>query len=134
MPPHRYVQGWGALSLAVGAVLVGTAAQCSPGPDRPSDPAPDPTTVVSVDGCGAGGLCSALRHTVLRHTVVLGGDGPVLTGDPVTLDEPPLSGPVELALRTNLSWPAWLRGSALAASTTGTPSPGPAATVLRPAL
>ncbi|MFE0648692.1 Ig-like domain-containing protein [Streptomyces sp. NPDC059534] len=94
MSSRRYVRGWGALSLAVGAVLVGTAAQSSTGRDTRPRAAPDPTAIVTVDGCSAdGGLCS-----VPRHTAVLTG-GPVLTGDPFLLDTR-VSGPVEIALRT----------------------------------
>ncbi|MER6096014.1 Ig-like domain-containing protein [Streptomyces sp. NPDC001728] len=94
MSSRRYVRGWAALSFAVGAVLVGTAAQSPPsGPDAPPAAGPSATAVVSVGGCAAGGLCSAPRHTL-----ALGG-GPVLTGRPFTLD-PRMSGPVELALRT----------------------------------
>ncbi|KQX46352.1 MULTISPECIES: Ig-like domain-containing protein [unclassified Streptomyces] len=94
MSSRGYVRGWGALSLAVGAVLVATAAQSPPsGPDAALEAGP-PDAVVSVDGCAAAqGLCTAPRRTV-----VLGG-GPVLTARPFTLD-PRASGPVELALRT----------------------------------
>ncbi|MFF5711775.1 Ig-like domain-containing protein [Streptomyces sp. NPDC012756] len=97
MPSRRYARGWGALSLAVGAVLVSTAAQT---PDEDSErghrasASRDATVVVAVDGCVAGGgLCSAPRHAI-----VLGG-GRVLTGRPFTLG-PRATGPVELALRT----------------------------------
>ncbi|MFF0479111.1 Ig-like domain-containing protein [Streptomyces sp. NPDC004284] len=96
MSSRRYARGWGALSLAVGAVLVSTAAQ-SPDPDSEDERwaagARDSTAVVSVDGCAGGGLCTAPRHAVL-----LGG-GRVLTGRPFTLG-PEASGLVELALRT----------------------------------
>ncbi|WP_026057871.1 L,D-transpeptidase [Streptomyces sp. SS] len=93
MSSRRYVRGWGALSLAVGAVLVGTAAQAPASRERPAA-ALDPTAVVTVDGCSAGGgLCS-----VPWHTVALTG-GPVLTGAPFALDAG-ASGPVELELRT----------------------------------
>ncbi|MER5965319.1 Ig-like domain-containing protein [Streptomyces sp. NPDC002057] len=92
MSSRRYVRGWGALSLAAGTVLVGTAAQSPAQPDVRPATAPDSTAVVTVDGCPVG-LCSAARHTV-----VLSG-GPVLTARPFTLD-PRASGPVELALRT----------------------------------
>ncbi|MFC9593573.1 Ig-like domain-containing protein [Streptomyces sp. NPDC056944] len=97
MSSRRSARGWGALSLAVGAVLVSTAAQS---PDRDAEreqwgaAALDVGAVVSVDGCAAAdGLCSAPAHAV-----VLGGDR-VLTGRPFTLD-PKASGPVELVLRT----------------------------------
>ncbi|MFB7408430.1 Ig-like domain-containing protein [Streptomyces sp. NPDC056202] len=91
---HRHVRGWGALSLAVGAVLVSTAAQSPTDHDRRSFAAPEPTALVMVDGCSAaGGLCSAPRHTVeLRG-------GRVLTGEAFTLGDD-VSGPVELVLRT----------------------------------
>ncbi|MEV4428130.1 Ig-like domain-containing protein [Streptomyces sp. R-07] len=96
MSSRRYARGWGALSLAVGAVLVSTAAQ-SPDPDPERErrsAARDSTTVVSVDGCvAAGSLCTAPRHAV-----ALGGDR-VLTGPPFALG-PKESGHVELALRT----------------------------------
>ncbi|MFI2736706.1 Ig-like domain-containing protein [Streptomyces sp. NPDC018711] len=96
MSSRRYARGWGALSLAVGAVLVSTAAQ-SPGRDSEDEhrapAARGSTAVVSVDGCAGGGLCTAPRHAV-----VLGGDR-VLTGRPFTLG-PEASGRVELALRT----------------------------------
>ncbi|MFH9727722.1 Ig-like domain-containing protein [Streptomyces sp. NPDC017254] len=82
------------MSLAVGAVLVSTAAQSPTEPDARTTAGPEPATVVTVDGCTTvGGLCSAPRHTV-----VLDG-APVLTGRPFTLG-PRASGPVELALRT----------------------------------
>ncbi|WP_030690166.1 Ig-like domain-containing protein [Streptomyces globisporus] len=97
MSSRRYARGWGALSLAVGAVLVSTAAQS---PDRDSEgerraAASRPATaVVTVDGCAAGGgLCSDPRHSV-----VLGG-ARVLTGRPFVIG-PKATGPVELALRT----------------------------------
>ncbi|WP_367823860.1 L,D-transpeptidase [Streptomyces sp. LMG1-1-1.1] len=94
MSSRRYVRGWGALSLAVGAVLVGTAAQAPPVRDAGPLIAPDPGAVVTVDGCvTAGGICS-----VPRHTVALSG-GPVLTAAPVALDAR-ASGPVELTLRS----------------------------------
>ncbi|MFI6417080.1 Ig-like domain-containing protein [Streptomyces sp. NPDC050842] len=94
MSSRRYVRGWGALSLAVGVVLVATAAQSPPGPDRLPAAAPDSTTVVTVDGCGTGGgLCSAPLHTV-----ALSG-GRTLTGHPVALGAQ-AEGPVALLLRT----------------------------------
>ncbi|WP_030552283.1 L,D-transpeptidase [Streptomyces exfoliatus] len=101
MSSRRSARGWRALSLAVGAVLVSTAAhsahsaESAAGSDRRAGAAAlESTAVVSVDGCGAvGGLCSAPRRTL-----VLTG-GTVLTGQPVTLG-PEASGPVELALRT----------------------------------
>ncbi|MGA5192801.1 Ig-like domain-containing protein [Streptomyces exfoliatus] len=98
MSSRRSVRGWRALSLAVGAVLVSTAAQSAEsaaGFDRRSATAAlDSTAVVSVDACGAvGGLCSTPGRTL-----VLTG-GTALTGDPVTLGSE-ASGPVELALRT----------------------------------
>ncbi|MFJ5829246.1 Ig-like domain-containing protein [Streptomyces sp. NPDC093089] len=94
MSSRRYTRGWGALSLAVGAVLVGTAAQAPPGREPGPRSAPDPGAVVTVDGCvTAGGICS-----VPRRTIALSG-GPVLTADPVALDAR-VAGPVELTLRT----------------------------------
>ncbi|MFF7847521.1 Ig-like domain-containing protein [Streptomyces sp. NPDC007910] len=114
MSSRRYARGWSALSLAVGAVLAGTAAPSPAGPDAAGDadrdvPAasvPDavPPTVVSVDGCpGGGGPCAGLRRTVPLRAGAGGGSGPgsvpVLTGTPFTLDAK-ASGPVELALRT----------------------------------
>ncbi|MGW4700283.1 Ig-like domain-containing protein [Streptomyces sp. NPDC004285] len=97
MTSRRSARGWGALSLAVGAVLVSTAAQ-SPDRDAARErwgaASQDVGAVVSVDGCAAAdGLCSAPPHAV-----VLGGDR-VLTGRPFTLG-PEASGPVELVLRT----------------------------------
>ncbi|MEU3481875.1 Ig-like domain-containing protein [Streptomyces sp. NPDC033753] len=94
MSSRRYVRGWGALSLAVGAVLVGTAAQPPAGQGKVPTGAPDPTAVVAVDGCVTGGLCSALRHTV-----ALSG-GRTLRGHTVTLDAR-AAGPVTLLLRTS---------------------------------
>lgn len=90
---RRYVRGWGALSLAVGAVLVGTAAQSPTGPDALPAGASDSMTVVSLDGCPTDGLCSAPRHTV-----ALSG-GRTLTGRPVMLGTQ-ATGPVSLLLRT----------------------------------
>ncbi|MGW3561998.1 hypothetical protein ACWDNT_32715, partial [Streptomyces sp. NPDC000963] len=61
MSSRRYARGWGALSLAAGAVLAATAAPSPAGPDAvagadrdvPAASAPDsaPPAVVSVDGC-----------------------------------------------------------------------------------
>ncbi|MGW9435594.1 Ig-like domain-containing protein [Streptomyces sp. NPDC055607] len=110
MSSRRYARGWGALSLAVGAVLAATAAPSPAGPDAvagadrdvPAASAPDsaPPAVVSVDGCAGGGeLCAGLRHTVPLHASGGSGPVPVLTGTPFTLD-PRTSGPVELTLRT----------------------------------
>ncbi|MFB7590139.1 Ig-like domain-containing protein [Streptomyces sp. NPDC056169] len=94
MSSRRYVRGWGAMSLAVGAVLVGTAAQSPADRDTPPAGAPDPTTVISVDGCATdGGLCS-----VPRRTLVLSG-AHTLTGHPVTLGAQ-ATGPVSLLLRS----------------------------------
>ncbi|MER8234285.1 Ig-like domain-containing protein [Streptomyces sp. NPDC094049] len=94
MPSHRYVRGWGAVSLVAGAVLLGTAAQFPDRPGTPDPAAPRPAAVVSLDGCVvAGGWCSAPRHTV-----VLGGTT-VLTGRPFTVDRR-VDGPVELVLRS----------------------------------
>ncbi|WP_282694555.1 Ig-like domain-containing protein [Streptomyces sp. CC208A] len=65
MPSRRYVQGWGALSLAVGAVLVTTAAaQPSDDGRTPGAAGPEPA-VVMVGACpGDGGLCRVPRTTV----------------------------------------------------------------------
>ncbi|MFE5712148.1 Ig-like domain-containing protein [Streptomyces sp. NPDC056501] len=93
MSSRRYVRGWGALSLAVGAVLVGTAAQSPAGQDKVPAGTPDSTAVVAVDGCVTGGLCSAPRHTV-----ALSG-GRTLTGHPVMLGAQAM-GPVTLLLRS----------------------------------
>ncbi|MER7948621.1 Ig-like domain-containing protein [Streptomyces sp. NPDC096079] len=96
MSSRRYARGWGALSLAVGAVLVGTAAQS---PDRDSLREQRTATpqgvgaVVSVDGCAADRLCSSPPHAI-----ALEGDR-VLTGRPFTLG-PKSTGAVELVLRT----------------------------------
>ncbi|MFD9048058.1 L,D-transpeptidase [Streptomyces zaomyceticus] len=94
MSSRRYLRGWGALSLAVGVVLVSTAAQSPSDSDARTGMAPEPATVVTVDGCAtADGLCSAPHHTV-----VLSG-APVLTARPFTLGSQ-VSGPMELVLRT----------------------------------
>ncbi|WP_079042205.1 L,D-transpeptidase [Streptomyces aureus] len=91
---RSHVRGWGALSLAVGAVLVSTAAQTPADPDPRSFARPEPAALVTVDGCSAGGvLCSAPRRTVALR------GGPVLTGKAFTLGGR-VSGPLELALRT----------------------------------
>ncbi|MGW6396099.1 Ig-like domain-containing protein [Streptomyces sp. NPDC055103] len=93
MSSLRYVRGWGALSLAVGVVLVATAAQSPAGPDALPAGAQDSTDVISVDGCPTGVLCSAPRHTV-----ALSGER-TLTGHPVVLGAL-ATGPVSLRLRT----------------------------------
>ncbi|MET9673198.1 Ig-like domain-containing protein [Streptomyces sp. NPDC006482] len=94
MSSRRYVRGWGAVSLAVGVVLVGTAAQSPTSPGKLPAGASPSTAVVSVDSCpSGGGLCSELRHTV-----ALSG-GRILTGHPVTLGAK-ADGPLELVLRT----------------------------------
>ncbi|MEU7072229.1 Ig-like domain-containing protein [Streptomyces narbonensis] len=98
MPSRRYVRRWGALSLTFGAVLVGTAAQSPAGPDALPPGAPDPTAVVSVDGCDTGGLCSAPRHTVALSAGRTSPDR-TLTGRPLTLGAQ-ATGPVSLLLRT----------------------------------
>nr|WP_031008283.1 Ig-like domain-containing protein [Streptomyces sp. NRRL F-5727] len=89
MPSRRYVQGWGALSLAVGAVLVTTAAgQAPPVGGGGASTAPEPA-VVTVGACAdAGGLCRVPRTTLAldaRAAVTLPADA---------------DGPVDLALRT----------------------------------
>lgn len=94
MSSRRYVRGWGVLPLAVGVVLVATAAQSPPRSDMFPAAAPDSTAMVTVDGCGiGGGLCSAPLHTV-----ALSG-GRTLTGHPVALGAQ-AEGPVALLLRT----------------------------------
>ncbi|MFF2777223.1 Ig-like domain-containing protein [Streptomyces sp. NPDC058052] len=87
MPSRRYAQGWGALSLAVGAVLVTTAAgQPSTAGRAGAAGSPGPA-VVTVGACPGAGLCR-----VPRTTLVL--DAPAA----VTL--PDVTGPLDLALRT----------------------------------
>ncbi|MDX2296082.1 MULTISPECIES: L,D-transpeptidase [Streptomyces] len=89
MPSRRYVQGWGALSLAVGAVLVTTAAgQAPPASGAHAANVPE-AAVVRVDACaGAGGLCR-----VPRTTLALDGRAAVTLPAAAT-------GPLDLALRT----------------------------------
>lgn len=104
MPSHRNIKGWGALSLAVGAVLVTTAGQYPAGPSpfapRPPRPAVGPvgslgSAIVTVSGCGTGGgPC-----VPARHTVTLSGAS-ALTGRPFLLDRREASGPVGITLRT----------------------------------
>ncbi|MFB7512532.1 Ig-like domain-containing protein [Streptomyces sp. NPDC056144] len=92
MPSRRYVRGWGALSVAIGAVLVTTAAQPPAASERGS--VRSSAAVVEVDGCpDGGGLCAVPRHSVAMsgaHT---------LAGRPVMLDAR-VTGPVRLVLRT----------------------------------
>ncbi|MEU3399605.1 L,D-transpeptidase [Streptomyces filamentosus] len=92
MPSRRYVQGWGALSLAVGAVLVTTAA-AQPPPAGRAGAAPAPgAPVVTVGACaGAGGLCRVPRTTVHLDA-------------PAAVALPAATGPVDLALRTPGRW------------------------------
>ncbi|WP_234312292.1 Ig-like domain-containing protein [Streptomyces griseus] len=90
MPSRRYVQGWGAFSLAVGAVLVTTAAAQPPGAAPGAGAAPAPgAAVVTVGACGdGGGLCRVPRTAV--HL-----DAPAAVTLPAAA-----TGPVDLALRT----------------------------------
>lgn len=98
MPSRRYVRVWGALSLTVGAVLVGTVAQSPADPDTLPAGATDSTAVVSVDGCDTGVLCSAPRHTVAL-SAGLTSAGRTLTGQPFMLGAQ-ATGPVSLLLRS----------------------------------
>ncbi|MER8044546.1 Ig-like domain-containing protein [Streptomyces sp. NPDC094032] len=89
MASRSSIKGWGALSLAAGAVLAVNAAQ------PPAVGAPDvraAPALVAVDACphGSGGLCAVPRRTVLL-------DG---RRQPVTLDGRTALGPLGLALRT----------------------------------
>lgn len=89
MPSRRYVQGWGALSLAVGAVLVTTAAAQDPAPGRAAVAAARGPALLTVGTCSVtGGLCR-----VPRTTVSLDAPAPVELPGVAT-------GPVDLALRT----------------------------------
>ncbi|MFD4370376.1 Ig-like domain-containing protein [Streptomyces sp. NPDC058486] len=89
MPSRRYVQGWGALSLAIGAVLVTTASAQSPAPGRAGVAAAPGPVVVAVGACsGTAGLCR------VPHA-------PVALDAPATVTLPAAAtGPVDLALRT----------------------------------
>ncbi|MFB7276785.1 Ig-like domain-containing protein [Streptomyces hydrogenans] len=90
MPSRRYVQGWGALSLAVGAVLVTTAAAQDPAPGHGALAATPGPTLVDVGTCsGTGGLCRVPRTTV-----------PLDAPAPAPVELPAVTGPVDLALRT----------------------------------
>ncbi|MFF9500055.1 Ig-like domain-containing protein [Streptomyces sp. NPDC014656] len=90
MPSRRYVQGWGALSLAVGAVLVTTAAAQAPATGRAAAATPRGPAVLTVGTCsGTGGLCRVPRTTVTLDAP----DAPA-----VALPET-ATGPVDLALR-----------------------------------
>ncbi|MEV7282497.1 Ig-like domain-containing protein [Streptomyces sp. NPDC093111] len=89
MASRSSFKGWGALSLAAGAVLAVNAAQ------PPAVGAPDVRAtplLVSVDACPVddGGLCSVPRRTLLL-------DAP---GPPVALDGRTALGPLALGLRT----------------------------------
>ncbi|MFK3729086.1 Ig-like domain-containing protein [Streptomyces sp. NPDC088090] len=103
MPSRRYVQGWGALSLAVGAVLVTTAAAQAPVTGRAAVATPRGPAVLTVGTCsGTGGLCRVPRTTVTL-------EAPETTESPEA-PEPPAAasvalpeaadGPVDLALRS----------------------------------
>ncbi|MFD3946645.1 Ig-like domain-containing protein [Streptomyces sp. NPDC058579] len=93
MPSHRNIKGWGALSLAIGAVLVTTAGQY-PAVRLPPGSATG-SALVTVTGCGpGGGPCAPARHTVLLS------GASALTGRAFALDRREASGPVEITLRT----------------------------------
>ncbi|MEU9706127.1 Ig-like domain-containing protein [Streptomyces sp. NPDC047981] len=98
MPSRRNIKGWGALSLAIGAVLVTTAGQCPAAPGRPG-PVPGAaaspgSALVTVSGCGTGGPCAPARHILL-----LSGTS-ALTGRAFALDRRETAGPVGITLRT----------------------------------
>ncbi|MEU8764115.1 Ig-like domain-containing protein [Streptomyces sp. NPDC048659] len=90
MASRNSIKGWGALSLAAGAVLALNAAQ------PPAAGAAAPRTapaLVSVDACpaaGAPGLCAVPRRTVFLDT----------RRPPLTLDGRTPLGPLALSLRT----------------------------------
>ncbi|MEU3607133.1 Ig-like domain-containing protein [Streptomyces sp. NPDC035033] len=87
MPSRRYVQGWGALSLAVGAALVTTAVAQDPAAGRARPAAAPEPAVVTVGACpGADGLCPAPRTTVLLDA-------------PATVTLPAAAHPLDLTLR-----------------------------------
>ncbi|MFE5791536.1 Ig-like domain-containing protein [Streptomyces sp. NPDC056503] len=89
MPSRRYVQGWGALSLAVGAVLVTTAAAQVPAGGRAGGAAAPAPAVVMVGVCSSsGGLCRVPRTLVTL-------DAPTTVTLPAAA-----TGPVDLVLRT----------------------------------
>ncbi|MEU2508277.1 Ig-like domain-containing protein [Streptomyces sp. NPDC007863] len=93
MPSRRYVQGWGALSLAVGAVLVTTAAGQAPVPGGATVAAVRAPAVVTVGVCPAAvGLCR-----LYPTTVTLDAPAPALAT--VALPRA-ATGPVDLALRS----------------------------------
>ncbi|MFE9044953.1 Ig-like domain-containing protein [Streptomyces sp. NPDC007818] len=87
--PGRHVQGWGALSLALGTVLVSTAAAQAPAPGRAAGAAaPGPVVVRVGAACsGTGGLCRGFRTALTLDA-------------PAAVTLPAATGPVDLALRT----------------------------------
>ncbi len=88
MPSRRYVPGRGALSLAVGAVLVTTAAGQAPPAGRAGSTARPGPAVVTVDACsGAAGLCRVPRTTMAVDASA-------------SVDLPAGAGPLALVLRT----------------------------------
>ncbi|MEU2547716.1 Ig-like domain-containing protein [Streptomyces roseolus] len=89
MPSRRYVQGWGALSLAVGTVLVTTAAAQPSAAGRPAAATARPPAVLTVGVCPAAvGLCRLYPTTVSL-------------GAPAAVTLPRAApGPLDLALRT----------------------------------
>ncbi|MFG3188899.1 L,D-transpeptidase [Streptomyces omiyaensis] len=89
MPSRRYAQGWGALSLAVGAVLVTTAAGQPPATGGAGVPAVAEPAFVAVGACtAAGGVCRV-------PATVVAVDAPVAVDLPAAA-----TGPVDLVLRT----------------------------------
>ncbi|MFF8609872.1 Ig-like domain-containing protein [Streptomyces sp. NPDC015346] len=96
MPSRGKTQGWGALFLAIGAVLVTTAGQHPAKATRTSraGDASAPSMIVSVSGCGAAGrLCRSAPHALL-----LSGRKD-LTAEPFALDAR-TPAPIAVALKT----------------------------------
>ncbi|MFG3343802.1 Ig-like domain-containing protein [Streptomyces sp. NPDC048018] len=87
MSSRRNIKGWGALSVAAGAVLALNAAQPS---SVTAQSALVPSMLVSVGACPAeGALCTAHRRNL------------VLDGRSLALDTRTASGPLDLVLRTS---------------------------------
>ncbi|MFF9838898.1 Ig-like domain-containing protein [Streptomyces sp. NPDC013740] len=89
MASRNSIKGWGALSLAAGAVLALNAAQ----PAAVGAPiTPTGSTLLTVDACPAahGGLCTVPRRTLLLEA----------RRAPITFDARAALGPLDLALRT----------------------------------